>query len=40
MSESEHVRRALDDYLDGLIAKGELVDGGPTVAVESKVEET
>ena len=30
MSESEHVRRALDDYLDTLIAKGELDDSGPT----------
>jgi hypothetical protein len=30
-SESEHVRRALDDYLDKLIARGELVDNGPTV---------
>lgn len=30
MSESEHVRRALDDYLDNLIEKGELVDNGPT----------
>jgi len=28
MSESEHVRRALDYYLDGLISKGELVDPG------------
>lgn len=27
-SESEHVRRALDDYLDKLIARGELVDNG------------
>lgn len=32
MSESEHVRRALDDYLDRLIDKGELVDSGPTPA--------
>jgi len=29
-SESEHVRRALDDYIDKLIARGELVDNGPT----------
>lgn len=28
MSESEHVRRALDDYLDNLIEKGELADTG------------
>jgi uncharacterized protein (DUF2126 family) len=28
-SESEHVRRALDDYLDKLIARGEIVDNGP-----------
>lgn len=32
MSESEHVRRALDDYLDRLIDKGELVDSCPTPA--------
>jgi hypothetical protein len=39
-SESEHVRRALDDYLDKLIARGEIVDNGPTVTVaEKKVEE-
>lgn len=31
LSESEHVRRALDMYLDGLLAKGELVDDGPVV---------
>lgn len=29
MSESEHVRRALDHYLDNLIERGELVDNGP-----------
>lgn len=29
MSESEHVRRALDDYIDKLIARGELIDYGP-----------
>jgi len=29
MSESEHVRRAIDDYLDKLITRGELVDNGP-----------
>jgi len=28
MSESEHVRRALDKYLDELITRGELVDSG------------
>jgi len=32
-SESEHVRRALDDYIDKLITRGELVDNGP-VAVK------
>ena len=32
-SESEHVRRALDDYLDKLIARGELVDNGPASSV-------
>lgn len=34
MSESEHVRRALDSYLDGLITKGELVDTGPAAQKE------
>lgn len=33
MSESEHVRRALDDYLDTLILKGELIDNGPSNTV-------
>jgi len=37
-SESEHVRRTLDDYIDKLIAWGELVDSGP-VAVVFKSEE-
>ena len=32
-SESEHVRRALDDYLDKLITRGEIVDNGTTVSV-------
>jgi len=31
LSESEHVRRALDVYLDALLAKGDLVDDGPVV---------
>ena len=34
---SKHVRRALDCYLDGLIAKGDLIDGG-TVTVPAKEE--
>jgi len=29
LSESEHVRRALDSYLDRLISSGELVDSEP-----------
>ena len=37
MSESEHARRALDKYLDELLATGELVDPGPAVAPAAKI---
>jgi hypothetical protein len=39
LSESEHVRRALDDYLDGLIAKRELVDSGLAADAGSNTDE-
>ena len=39
MSESEHVRRALDKYLDELLASGELVDPGAAVAPAVKIAE-
>ncbi|GAC1471370.1 MAG: hypothetical protein PVSMB11_07090 [Desulfuromonadaceae bacterium] len=29
MSESEYVRRAIDDLIDKLMTRGELVDPGP-----------
>lgn len=29
MSESEYVRRAIDDLIDKLMARGELIDPGP-----------